>query len=266
MAPEMAAFGRIYYFEFRAHRIDDPDRKARVERQFSYAQGNFLAGRSFEDFQDLNRQARLWCEQVANPKPKRSLGMSPQEAFLMEKPRLLPLPPYIPPVYQSFHRVADAEGYVHLDTNRYSIPERLVGKELEVQKYWDRVEIYFRREKVAEHPRPVAKRNGRITDPRHHNPLGRHGAAEGPSPEERQLSGHAEVLDRYVAEIKKRGRGRAVIPLRRLLNLKRTYPHKAFLSAVEEALRYGLFDLGRLEQMILRGVANGFFGADHEEI
>ena len=265
IAPEMAAFGRIYSFEFRAHRIGDPDRKARVERQFSYAQGNFLAGRSFEDFQDLNRQARLWCEQVANPKPKRSLGMSPQQAYLLEKPHLLPLPPFIPPVYQSFHRVADSEGYVHLDTNRYSIPERLIGKQLELQKYWDRVEIFFRHEKVADHPRPIAKRYGRITDPKHHNPLGRHSATEGPPLEERELSGHADSLDRYVAEIKKRGRGRGVIPLRKLLNLKRTYPHKAFLGAVEEALRYGLFDLTRLEQMILKGVANDFFGADHED-
>lgn len=266
IAPEMAAFGRIYSFEFRAHRIGDPDRKARVERAFSYAQGNFLAGRSFDDFQDLNRQARLWCEQVANPKLKRSLGMSPQEAYLLEKPHLQPLPPYIPPVYQSFHRVADSEGYVHLDTNRYSIPERLIGKQLEVQKYWDRVEIYFHHEKVADHPRPIAKRCGRITDPKHHHPLGRHSATEGPPLEERQLCGHADSLDRYVAEIKKRGRGRGVIPMRKLLNLKRTYPQKVFLEAVEEALRYGLFDLGRLEQMILKRVANDFFGEDHEDI
>jgi hypothetical protein len=265
IAPEMAAFGRIYSFEFRAHRIGDPDRKARVERQFAYAQGNFLAGRSFEDFQDLNRQGRLWCEQMANAKPKRSLGMSPQEAYLLEKPHLLALPPYIPPVYQSLHRVADSQGYVHLDTNRYSIPERLIGKQLELQKYWDRVEIYFRHEKVAEHPRPIAKRYGRITDPSHHNPLERRATQQGPPLEERELSGHAESLDQYVAEIKRRGRGRGVIPLRKLLNLKRTYPQKAFLEAVEEALRYGLFDLGRLEQMILKGVAHDFFGADHEE-
>jgi transposase len=265
IAPEIAAFGRIYGFEFRAHRIGNPDRKARVERQFSFAQGNFLAARSFEDFQDLNGQAGLWCEQLANAKPKRSLGMSPKEAYLLEKPHLQPLPPYIPPVYQSFHRVADSEGYVHLDTNRYSIPERLIGKQLEVQKYWDHVEIFFRYEKVAEHPRPLNKRYGRITDPKHHNPLERRATQQGPPLEEKELSGHTEVLDRYVAEIKKRSRGRGIIALRTLLNLKRTYPQRVFLEAVEEALRYGLFDLRRLEQMILNGVANDFFEADNEE-
>ena len=50
--------------------------------------------------------------------------------------------------------------------------------------------------------------------------------------------------------------------LRRLLDLKRTYPHEAFEKAIVEALRYGLFDLVRLEQMILSYVAGDFFNED----
>jgi predicted transcriptional regulator len=44
MAPEMEMFGRIYAMEFVAHRVKNPDRKARVERPFSYVENNFLAG------------------------------------------------------------------------------------------------------------------------------------------------------------------------------------------------------------------------------
>jgi hypothetical protein len=65
---------------------------------------------------------------------KRSLGMSPEAAYLMEKPHLASLPPYIPPVYQTLDRTVDLEGYVHVDTNRYSMPEWLIGKEVEVHK------------------------------------------------------------------------------------------------------------------------------------
>ena len=50
--------------------------------------------------------------------------------------------------------------------------------------------------------------------------------------------------------------------LRRLLDLKRTYPHEAFEKATVEALHYGLFDLARLEQMILSYVAGDFFNED----
>jgi transposase len=77
VAPEMAAFARTLGFLFRAHRVGNPERKGRIERPFGYVEMNFLAGRSFTDFDDLNRQAVDWCRNVANHKPKQALGMSP---------------------------------------------------------------------------------------------------------------------------------------------------------------------------------------------
>jgi hypothetical protein len=80
MAPEMEAFGRMFGMKFVAHHINDADRKAKAERNFRYIENNFLAGRTFTGWQDLNRRAIKWCDTVANIKPKRSLGrMSPQK-------------------------------------------------------------------------------------------------------------------------------------------------------------------------------------------
>src|SRR5262249_8975247 len=62
--PEMAAFGERFGFEFVAHAIGDANRSARVERPFDYIENNFLAGRRFADFDDLNSQARAWCDKV----------------------------------------------------------------------------------------------------------------------------------------------------------------------------------------------------------
>jgi hypothetical protein len=137
IAPEMEAFAAMFGARFVPHRVGDPNRKARVERIFSYAEGNFLAGRTFSDWHDLNLKAVQWCAEVANMKVKRSLGMSPEAAYLMEKPHLLALPPYLPPIYQALARVVDSEGFVHVDTNRYSVPERLVGKKVQVIKSFD---------------------------------------------------------------------------------------------------------------------------------
>ena len=83
--------------------------------------------------------------------------------------------------------------------------------------------------------------------------------------EEKALLGHQEGLDQFVQELKKRSAGRAVRSLRRLLDLKRTYPPEAFAKAILEALRYGLYDLTRLEQMILSQVAGDFFTLEGEE-
>jgi len=265
IAPEMERFGQIFGVQFIPHAVGDVDRKAKMERNFSYGERNFLAGRTFQDWQDLNEQAQRWSTEVANQKVKRSLGMSPEAAYLMEKPHLNPLPPYIPPVYQTLYRTVDVAGYVQVDTNRYSVPERLMGKEVEVHKFWDRVEVFFKDQKVADHPRLLDKRETRITAKGHHPPFNRQRAHEGPCQEEKTLVGQHEWLDPYVEELKRRSRGRGVMPLRRLLDLKQTYPPEAFEKAVVQALRYGLYDLARLEQMILSQVAGDFFTLEEEE-
>jgi len=265
IAPEMEGFGRIYAVRFVPHRVGDADRKARVERPFSYVEGNFLAGRTFRDWHDLNRQAVDWCEKTANLKPKRSLGMiCPQEAWLMEKPHLRELPPYIPPVYQALPRVVDASGYITVETNRYSAPERLIGKTVQAHKHWDRMKIFFGDRKVADHPRLIGVSDGRITDTVHHA-ISHHPKKDEPSAEEKELCTHSETLGLYAAQIKRKSPGRGIRPLKRLIELKRTYPEDAFLSACEEALRYGLFDLTRLERMILARVAGDFFNLEENE-
>jgi transposase len=265
IAPEMEGFGRIYRVRFIPHRVGDANRKARVERPFSYIEGNFLAGRTFRDWQDLNRQALEWCEKTANLKPKRSLGMiCPQEAWIMEKPHLQDLPPYIPPVYLSLPRVVDVSGYITVDNNRYSAPERLLGKTVQAHKYWDRLEIFFKDRLVAQHPRLIGVCDARSTNPAHHA-LSHHPKKDEPSAEEKELCAHSETLGLYAAQIKRRSPGRGIRPLKRLLDLKRTYPEDAFIAACEEALRYGLFDLTRLERMILARVAGDFFNIEEEE-
>jgi transposase len=265
IAPEMERFGQIFGVTFIPHAVGDADRQAKIERNFSYVERNFLAGRTFTDWQDLNEQAKRWCQEVANQKVKRSLAMSPEAAYLMEKPHLTPLPPYVPPVYQTLYRTVDVSGYVPVDTNRYSVPERLVGKEVELHKLWDRIEVFFKNQKVADHPRLLDKRETRVTANGHHPPFNRRRAHEGPCQEEKALVGQHPWLDPFIEGLKKRSSGRGIMPMRRLLDLKRTYPPEAFEKAIVQALRYGLYDLTRLEQMILSHVAGDFFNIEDDE-
>jgi hypothetical protein len=263
IAPEMAAFARTLGFRFRAHRIGHADRKGRIERPFAWVEGNFLPGRSFSDFEDLNHQALSWCREVANQKVKRALGMSPEAAYLIEKPYLQPLASSLPPVYEVLERRVDLYGYVSVDTNRYSVPERFVGQALTVYKYPDEIQIFRRGTLIANHPRLIGQRDARHTVGAHHPTPTR--VSRGPALEERLLQGHHPVLDRYAAALKQRAHGRGVRQLRRLLEMKRTYPSEPFLAALEQALQFGLFDLGRLEVLILKRVAGEFFALDEEQ-
>ncbi len=184
----------------------------------------------------------------------------------MNKPHLLPLPAHLPPAYQAFSRIVDVAGYAFLETNRASVPERLIGKEVEVYKYPQQVKVLFRHREVAEHPRLVGQRHGQNTLKAHRRAQRRQ-TYQGPCDEERLLCGESEVLNRYVAGLKKRSPGRGVARLRRVLALRRTYPREAFLGAIEKALHYGLYDLNRLENLILEQVAGDFFqiALDDEE-
>ncbi len=226
----------------------------------SCVENNFLAARTFADWNDLNLQARRWCDEVANIKPKRSLGMtSPEEAHLIETPHLIPLPPHIPPVYKTLQRVVNIYGYVTVDTNRYSAPESLCGEHVEVLKSWDRITVFTAKGKVADHQRIIGERDKTVTAKGHHLPFKRNRRKKRLYKEEKALAGRYEGLDRYVSNLKKRCHGSGRLKLQKLLELQRTYPEDAFEKAVDRALHYRLYDLLRLESLILEFVAGDFF-------
>jgi hypothetical protein len=203
VAPEMAAFARTLGFEFRAHRINHADRKARVERPFYYLETNFLVARQFQDFEDLNQQVLRWCREVANQKPKRALGMSPDAAYLIEKPHLQALPAVLPPVYEPLARGVDLHGYVSVDTNRYSVPERLVGKPVTIHKYLTKVEVWYHGTLVASHARQIGERDARHKLPGHHSVPTR-GKAQAPEPERLLLNDEHPAVAGYAAALKQR--------------------------------------------------------------
>jgi hypothetical protein len=202
-----------------------------------------------------------WCIDIANAKPKRSLGMTPEAAYVTEAPCLRKLPAVLPPVYEVLDRVVDLYGFVSVDTNRYSVPERLVGKTVTVYKHYERIQVHYRGTVVASHERVIAQRDARRTLPGHHTVPQR--APREPTLAEQQLRAESDVLQRYAAALKlHHPHGRGMRALHRLVQLRRTYPLEPLLAAVEQALKFGLFDLTRLEHLVLRHVAGDFFALD----
>ena len=59
--------------------------------------------------------------------------------------------------------------------------------------------------------------------------------------------------------LKEISRGRGVLNLRRLLYLQRSYPEEPFIAGIKTAQQYGLYDLARVEKIILKNVAGDFF-------
>jgi transposase len=258
-APEMAAFAERFGFVFHAHEKGDANRSGRVERPFHYIENNFLAGREFDDWESLNRAAVAWCDKV-NATHKRHLHAAPRELFAAELPRLKPLPLWVPDVYALHHRIVDVEGYVRVHQNRYSAPWPLIGRRVEVRETKDRIEIFDGPRLVASHARVLEPCNERITDRAHRPPRGQGRSARGDvSVEEEQLLRLAPELGDYVARLKRHGHGRGLRDVRRLLRMVSDYPRGPLVEAVRTAMHYGLYDLERVERMLLRSLARDFF-------
>ncbi len=256
--PEMAAFAERLGFRFVAHEIGDANRSGRVERPFHFIENNFLAGRTFTSWADLNQQARQWCERV-NATYKKHIRAVPRELYAVERPRLKPLPAWIPDVYRLHQRMVDVEGYVSLHSNRYSVPASFIGRRVEVRETRDHVEIELDARHVVKHQRLATADQVRVTLPEHRPPRGEGPCKRPLHPEEQAILAAAPQLAPYVEELKRKGRKVIALLLRQLLRLVREYPRAPLLAALDEAARYGLYDLDRVERMILRRVAREYF-------
>ena len=189
--------------------------------------------------------------------------MSPEAAYVIERPHLRPLPEVLPPIYELLERIVDLHGYVSVDSNRYSVPERFVGQSVAVYKLPAEIRVCRKDTTIAVHRRLIGERDAKNTLPGHHTIPVRQN--RGTRCEEALLRGHHPSLDRYAAALKQRSNGWGRRALRRLIGMKRTYPNGPFIAAIEQALQYGMFDLGRLEALILKQVAGDFFALDAEE-
>jgi hypothetical protein len=132
------------------------ERRRRVERPFSFIEGNFLAGRTFSSWEDLNQRAREWCDKV-NSTYKKHIRAVPRELFAVERLHLKPLPAWIP-VYRLHQRLVDIEGYVVLHTNRYPVPLDWMGRRVEVRETKDQVEIQLDVRRLVAHRRICGSR------------------------------------------------------------------------------------------------------------
>jgi len=256
--PEMEAFAERLGFVFKAHAIGHANRSARVERNFDFIENNFLAGREFTDWNDLNQQARAWCEKV-NATHKRSLHAAPRDLFQQEQPLLRPLPIWVPAVCEIETRIVDSYGYVNIGGNRYSVPYALIGRQMEVHETRDRIEVHEGHRVVASHARVIEALDQKVTEPSHRLPRGQGRPKTAPPREEEDLLRLEPRFGAYLAALKARCPGRHVRMLRRMLGMLRDYPRPALLAAVDAALEYGLFDLDRLDRMVLRNVARDYF-------
>ena len=259
MAPELQTLEKRFGFHFEAHEKGDANRSAKVERDFDFVQRNFLAGRRFRNDADLNRQAVEWCHKKNN-KNNRKLRVPPSTLLPVERAHAKALPEWIPPVYQIHTRRVGVDGLVQLDANEYSAPARLIGRTITVRETMDEVVFLDGAQEICRHPRFPESERGRSVLPDHARQPRRNRVRTQPQPEELWLVAHSPVLAQYVAGLREHTGRSFGHHVRKLYGLCHDYDSAAIDAICTRAAEYGLFDVARLETMLLQEVGAKLFG------
>jgi hypothetical protein len=118
-----------------ACRIQDPDRKGKVESGVGHAQKTPLKGQRFESMAEAQAYLDRWEERWADTRIHGTTKRQVSAMFAEEKPSLqaLPLEPFR--YYQYGERTVHPDGCVEVEAAYYSAPPGWIGRRIRVQ--WD---------------------------------------------------------------------------------------------------------------------------------
>lgn len=147
--------------------------KGKTESGVKYVKRNCLAGRRFDSFEHLEAHILSWMLD-ADQRVHGTTHERPADRFeRYERDALRPLPQHpLAPRQQRLRRVVSNDGFVDVDTVRYSVPHQLVRERVEVYVAGNVVRVFAGTALVATHDRsfePFAV----VRDDAHHAALWR---------------------------------------------------------------------------------------------
>lgn len=156
--PQLLAFAAHYRFEPRPCAPYRGNEKGRVERVIRYVRDNFFAAREWSSLDDLNAQAKIWCDTHASQRPcPEDRSRSVDAVFEEEQPRLIALPDTSYPLDEIEAVRVGKTPYIRFDWNDYSVPHTAVRQSLTVQATLDTVTILDGATILARHARSYGK-------------------------------------------------------------------------------------------------------------
>jgi len=151
--PTFDAFARHWGFMPRLCRPYRAQTKGKVESGVKYLKGNFVPGRVFRDLDDFNEQLCHWLGEVSDVRVHGTTHQRPIDRFAEEASALVASGSHASFLQVMVRdRVVASDWLVAIDSNRYSVPWRLIGQTVQVVRVGGVWQIRHRGELVAEHP------------------------------------------------------------------------------------------------------------------
>jgi transposase len=247
--PRLLELAAHYRFQPRPVAVARGNEKGRVERAIRFVREAFFAARSFADLDDLNAQARAWCEGAAANRPcPEDRTRSVRTVFTEERAHLLALPDN---AFAAEERIEVSVGktpYVRFDCNDYSVPHSHVRRTLSVLATLDTVRILDGLELIATHARSF-DRGAQIEDPTHVQALVAHKRAARAHRAQDRLQHAAPSVKPLFLRAAERGAHLGVLT-RGLLALLDSHGASALEAAIAAALAEDAAHLGAVRHFI----------------
>ncbi len=240
--PRFLAFAAHYEFRPVACRRNHPDDKPRVERSFYEFEMSFLNGRRFYDLEDMRAQLGTWLSNVVDTRPHKKIKRPRLELFEEERPHLRPLPTHPYDTARVIYRLANIEGFVSWDGNRYAVPYDHVTEILPIRITQKELIVYAADLRVVARHELAPKSAGLDLDP---NGLHRPTRTRNPAAEQAQLeqafARMGERASAYFSALCTAEPRQSRHYARLILQMRERYATDDILGALAHAQEYGAF-------------------------
>ncbi|MEA3495560.1 MAG: IS21 family transposase [Bacteroidota bacterium] len=142
-----------YKFGFRFCNIRKGNEKGHVEKSVEYIRRkSFCIKDEFSDIAEANKHLQESCDKLNNSAQKLLKDRTANELFEIEKPYLYESKiPY--KCFKDEYSKVDKYSTIILYGNRYSVPDFLVGKLLDVKVFAEKIDVYYNTELICSHAR-----------------------------------------------------------------------------------------------------------------
>jgi len=145
-----------------------PRTKGKDERGVGYVKRNAIAGHRFDSVEALQAHLQRWMREVADTRVHGTTGETPELRFERhEQEALKPLPGKAPFLQvREITRRVHTDACIELDTNRYSVPWKIIGESVTVIVAEREVRVLHAGQEVACHAQSALRRSA-VIDRRH---------------------------------------------------------------------------------------------------
>jgi transposase len=150
--PLFAAFAKHYNFSILPCLPRKPEHKGKTESGVGYTKDNALKGLKFNSIKEQNDHLRFWNKRWARTRIHGTMKRQVWAVFINEeKQALKPLPKEYFQFFKIGSRKVHNDGHIEVNRAYYSVPHRLVGKQLDVHFNCKWVKAFDKNELVAFH-------------------------------------------------------------------------------------------------------------------